>query len=391
MSSSLSFKIAPPPRPSSASSSRPSNARASGSGSRSYHHSHNEPADDSSSDEDGAFGSRPKKVRDEAVTGFDLNGLTRSVWASLEHFPLSAEQAADSAHRSLARSKVKEKKAAPLMIASLVNKDWRAEASKNKRGGPRKREMYIPDAVGSMRVGGPAPGQTGADGSQGGLGTRDTINDAVVVGGLAMPEARPAPAQAEDVDMASAQEHPPAPVVAAPLAAAETDEQRAYRELISGGQPTGSEEQDQHTIAPASANTFAAGPQDETSAFRDDVLTRPDEPDLDAYARVPVGQFGAALLRGMGWTPGTAASRTGRQGPTEAYVPKSRPAMLGIGAKPLAETMGGEEKDRNGKVVRRDRRDDLRFVPLVKRERDPVASGSNVSEGLRPYARSNRD
>lgn len=80
-----------------------------------------------------------------------------------------------------------------------------------------------------------------------------------------------------------------------------------------------------------------------------------------------------AMLRGMGWQPGQAASRTGR-GAIEAHVPSSRPSLLGIGAKPMTEALGtgDDAKGRLGgkKPARTSKRDDMRFVPLMKRERD---------------------
>lgn len=97
---------------------------------------------------------------------------------------------------------------------------------------------------------------------------------------------------------------------------------------------------------------------------------------LDDYARVPVGTFGLALLRGMGWQQGTPASRTGRAGPVEAFVPKSRPSLLGIGATPLAEVLG-VEKGKNGKPVRKDRREEMKYMPLLRVERE--GSGRSVS------------
>jgi hypothetical protein len=64
----------------------------------------------------------------------------------------------------------------------------------------------------------------------------------------------------------------------------------------------------------------------------------------------------------------SASSGTKRK-PTEAYVPKPRPSLLGIGAKPLAETLGlpagsgsGQKKARGGN------REGYKFVPLVRRE-----------------------
>lgn len=291
--------------------------------------------------------------RDELVTGFDAKGeLTFK-----EH-----QVAADRA----------------LVIASIPNRDWREAATAR---GKKKKERYIPDAVGGMKLGGQGVPADVTQKTQGGMGTRDVINDSVVVGGLdlAMKDVPAALAEPMDVDgraPAEGEREPPAIAVVAPPA--ETEEQRAIRELMVGD--TVSAPAPLAIILPAAADERIA-PLDETDAFRRDLLTRPDESTLDDYARVPVGQFGAALLRGMGWKEGTAASRTGRKGPVEAFVPTSRPALLGIGAKPIADVLG-EDKGKNGKPLRKDRREDMKFVPLVKRERESVSvggSGKSVS------------
>lgn len=104
---------------------------------------------------------------------------------------------------------------------------------------------------------------------------------------------------------------------------------------------------------------------------------------LEDYARVPVGAFGLAMLRGMGWKPGQAASRSGR-GAIEAHVPSSRPSLLGIGAKPMAEAMGDDKKGTKGKngssaPAGKSRREEMKFMPLVKQAREGSASGRSVS------------
>lgn len=43
--------------------------------------------------------------------------------------------------------------------------------------------------------------------------------------------------------------------------------------------------------------------------YRHDVAMRPDEATLEDYEKVPVDQFGAALLRGMGWKEGQGIGR----------------------------------------------------------------------------------
>lgn len=54
---------------------------------------------------------------------------------------------------------------------------------------------------------------------------------------------------------------------------------------------------------------------DETTAFRNDVKNRPDEATMEDYERVPVDQFGAALLRGLGWKEGEGVGRNRKNTP----------------------------------------------------------------------------
>lgn len=103
---------------------------------------------------------------------------------------------------------------------------------------------------------------------------------------------------------------------------------------------------------------------------------------LADYARVPVSQFGAALLRGMGWKEGTPATRHASRAltaPTKAHVPESRPALLGIGAKSLESVMGPGETGKGGK--RKGAREEMRFVPLLKRDKG-VGEGSESSRSV---------
>ncbi|KAJ5635201.1 uncharacterized protein N7484_008514 [Penicillium longicatenatum] len=87
---------------------------------------------------------------------------------------------------------------------------------------------------------------------------------------------------------------------------------------------------------------------DETSHFRTDVDSRPESATLDQYNAIPVEEFGAALLRGMGWKDGQSIGRGnyGSAAPTEKekkpLVPARRPGFLGIGAKDSAGGKGAE-------------------------------------------------
>ncbi|KLJ07943.1 hypothetical protein EMPG_16583 [Blastomyces silverae] len=90
---------------------------------------------------------------------------------------------------------------------------------------------------------------------------------------------------------------------------------------------------------------------DETKSFRADVASRPEPASLAAYSAIPVEEFGAALLRGMGWKDGEPIGR-GKYGnsnarATKAPITERRPGYLGIGAKELP----GNDKSGNSSEV----------------------------------------
>lgn len=89
---------------------------------------------------------------------------------------------------------------------------------------------------------------------------------------------------------------------------------------------------------------------DETSSFRADVQARPESATLDQYNAIPVEEFGAALLRGMGWKEGQPVGRgdystsaTDNRA-TAPRIPERRPGFLGIGAKDLSGGKGAESE-----------------------------------------------
>ncbi|EGG03523.1 uncharacterized protein MELLADRAFT_109237 [Melampsora larici-populina 98AG31] len=140
------------------------------------------------------------------------------------------------------------------------------------------------------------------------------------------------------------------------------------------------------SLSPSTSNSF----EDETSMFRKDVSKRPNPSSLEDYERVPVGSFGLALLKGMGWKEGTSASKNGRVGLLEAVVPKPRPSLLGIGAKALVLTEGSSKG--TGMVRKFKGKDDRKYVPLVRKLIDPEIRGSDSRSSKpsssRSYARS---
>ncbi|VDB83322.1 unnamed protein product [Peniophora sp. CBMAI 1063] len=227
----------------------------------------------------------------------------------------------------------------PLIIPALQNRDWRAMAKARQQGSQR----YVPQS---------ASAGTGADGSVGGLGTRDTINAGPEKIGLEVKTRVKKEDEEGDEVMA-----PPAEDV---KVEEETEDQRALRALLSGD--TGAQD--------IMAIPLRASEED---AYKQDVDELPEEATLADYERVPVEQFGAALLRGMGWQEGQAASRKSRKGPTEPYLPTARPALLGLGAKEQ------EVLDDGSKKSKRPMRPERRYVPVVQKEREAGTSSRDES------------
>ncbi|EPQ57745.1 hypothetical protein GLOTRDRAFT_71596 [Gloeophyllum trabeum ATCC 11539] len=270
--------------------------------------------DDSSDDDDA-------QPVDELVTGFDQFGVQRL-------------------HE--------KKKEGPLVIPALKNRDWREAARKRKAG------IYVPPG---------AQAETGADGSVGGLGTRDSINSGPERIGLQFKAKKIKIEDGMDgvqttevtteVDVKMEEEEV--------KKEGESEDQRALRALLAEVKGEGSG--DGPVIE-------AIRPISEEEAYRQDVAELPDVASMEAYERVPVSQFGAAMLRGMGWKEGQAASRK-QKGPVEPWLPQSRPALLGIGAKEREVLDDGSgKKKRVGKGAA------MKYVPVIKKEREGSGSGS---------------
>ena len=275
--------------------------------------------------------SEDEEVDDELVTGFDKFGVQRCVSFAMctrrGVVPqLTAAGFVDSLHE-------KKKPQGPLVIPALKNKDWRELARKRKN-------IYLPPS---------AAAQTGADGSVGGLGTRDTINSGPQLSGLQQVRKK---VKTEDDTMEVEEEVTAVTVVEGNTKQEETEDQKAIRALISSAENGDDNDGPRVDIIPAPS---------EDDAYRQDVQELPDSATLDDYERVPVAQFGAALLRGMGWKEGTAASRKGK-GPVEPWLPQARPALLGIGAKEK-EVFDDGSKGKKKTFV------DKRYIPVIKQER----------------------
>jgi len=286
---------------------------------------------------------------DELVTGFDKFGVQRCV----SFVPQGTQYFQLTAVLSAIRLNGKKKVTKPLVIPALKNKDWREIARKR-----RNAAHYVPPS---------ATAGTGVDGSVGGLGTKDTINSGPVLSGLQIKQRLVSVAQHEDVEETTE--------VAMQVVEQETEDQKALRAILAEASGETQHESPILDIIPTSIS--------ETDALKQDVEELPDAATLEDYARVPVSQFGAALLRGMGWKEGTAASRKPGKGLVEPYLPSARPALLGIGAK---EQEVLDDGSKNSKRKRPERR----YMPVVKQDRADTASPNGNPRDRRERSRSPR-
>ena len=149
-------------------------------------------------------------------------------------------------------------------------------------------------------------------------------------------------------------------------------EDEAARKALLSGQGLGSSFRiDEERVIPIS----------EEEALKRDTDTRPEPPSLSDYAKMPVEEFGAALLRGMGWKEGMGAGKN-KQGPTSAPEVKKRTALLGLGAKERKVdndngSIGARAK--NFKVERPERK----YIPVtrVEREKESIYRSREIEDG----------
>ncbi|KAH9079199.1 hypothetical protein EDB83DRAFT_2341307 [Lactarius deliciosus] len=225
-------------------------------------------ADSSDEDENGPT--------DELVTGFDRFGVQRVT-------PRPEPQA-------------------PLVIPALKNRDWR-ELARRRRAGANG-QMYVPPA---------GQAGTGADGSVGGLGTRDTINSGPQVKGLQLRK-RPRLDTADD------------------MAIEPSDDDDGHEGRIVD------------TI-PLTNGSARRGPT-EDDAFKQDVDELPHEASLADYERVPVAQFAGTRSAGSS-SPG-------------CLPPDLR--CLASAAKEREALDDGSDRKRGPS------RPERKYVPLIRRE-----------------------
>ncbi|PWN32269.1 uncharacterized protein FA14DRAFT_175095 [Meira miltonrushii] len=157
-----------------------------------------------------------------------------------------------------------------------------------------------------------------------------------------------------------------------PVTADITDEDTEARAALLSGK-SNSTKRDNVIITPIT----------EEQALQRDMDSRPDAPSLSDYASMPVDDFGAALLRGMGWQEGMGAGKQ-RQGPTSAPQVKKRAALLGLGAKER-EPVDDRDNKKGGSSHRSSNKPERRYVPVTRKEREEEESGRE------PHSKSSKD
>lgn len=242
-----------------------------------------------------------------------------------------------------------EKPKAPLVIMGQKNRDWRDE-SRRKRS-----KNLLPAEVQAARSG---QYSTGKDAVERDVTPRDF--------GLSFVTAE---VKDKDGDVTMVETQVTQEVPQQEAARARTVDEEAMEALMgNGGKPStlvlpAIRMDDEVDAAQNGRLNGAGGTEDDF--FRSDVASRPDSASLDEYAAVPIEEFGAALLRGMGWREGDVVGKRKNQTITTRIVER-RPALLGIGAKEAPGGVG-DELGAWGKVARGKRKLDKTYNPVLLR------------------------
>lgn len=358
--SSVSFKIT---NPTGSTSSRPQASTSSGTQHRNshrHHHSHQRYASDSESDDDEFGNVGRRKAKDESISAIDSKGIRCVRYQCV----IMTQQLKYTSHRWCSSSSA-AKKDKPLVIPTAPNKDFR-RAALELRAQKEGRQRFIPGQVSSMQ-GGDVKERVLTEAERQFLESDSNvqrIGDKAAVGGIKQRTmALTNRSTSNDVDMS--RDHTPVPGTNGFSKMVEEEESGmavdadalALRELLKEHDEDEDHQTKVHIIPQAPAVT-------EEEAYALDVAQRPDTPDLEAYQRVPIEDFGAALLRGMGG--GNKKPRP----KVEAYVPKQRTALLGIGAKSREETFGKDwVAQQDGVKKGSNKREQMKFMPLQRVER----------------------
>ncbi|OQR91803.1 hypothetical protein THRCLA_08870 [Thraustotheca clavata] len=124
----------------------------------------------------------------------------------------------------------------------------------------------------------------------------------------------------------------------------------------------------------------ADGMTNENDKFKHDISHRPDDMDIhsEAYEAVPIEEFGAALLRGMGWSGKDRVKATGSK-------VQMRHQRLGLGATPRPPMEGDNKKKKRPNML------DIKPIRLIeKKSSDSKPNDEKEERSSRRDRESNR-
>ena len=229
----------------------------------------------------------------------------------------------------------------PLVIPVSSNNNWRDRPGVNLAR-PKGKKNLLPREVQAMQE-----AQRRGDASAAGAGGDvETEGPSMAYGlSLAQPSAAQQGVESGDGDRLMTDAEPADGETPQAARKPLTQDEVALQALIRESQGDAGDVRRSDLVIESTAG--GDGRYDETTSFKADVAARPEPASLDQYNAIPVEDFGAALLRGMGWKEGQAVGR-GQYGSNNAKavgapkVPERRPGFLGIGAKDASGGKGAE-------------------------------------------------
>jgi len=219
----------------------------------------------------------------------------------------------------------------PMVIAPQKNRDWKEASARNKRA----RYAQVADAERAV--------------NRGDVGLEEEKEKKTVFGLNVMRK--------DDVD--------------GPEDEAEDDsDDTPHNGIVATPQQprTADEEAMAALLGEKKQSTLVLPAMSEEQAFDRDYKTAPDMSTLEDYDRVPVEEFGAAMLRGMGWKDGEGIGSERGNKAVKTSALNRRPALLGIGAK--EEAAVADEMGAWGKAARNAKGGEVKiYNPVLLREK----------------------
>lgn len=224
-----------------------------------------------------------------------------------------------------------------LVIPKIGNRDWKAEMRK-----PKGKNLLPPEVQARAR---------GEHSNSGKAVTKDVINTEADMPqwGLTIKEKKTI--IESNGQLAKTEEKPAVPDQSPVDRSKEKSQDQLAIEALMGIAPT---KTGPDLVIPTTTANETLVRESEEDAYKRAIREAPDVSTLEDYEAVPVEDFGAALLRGMGWKEGD--TKKGRIDRPKEVV--RRPNRLGLGAKELKnpEELGAWIQTGNGRRGGGDRR-----------------------------------